>query len=686
MKRKINIALISIYDIDYGLRHISSVLLAHGYNSYLIQFQTQKRPREHVNNDFLTAPPLRQKPYTEKNLSLLLKLINKIKPQLIGISVTSTNFITAKEITSRIKKIINIPIVWGGIHAIICPEDCIRYADIICTGEGEYSMLEIAEAITNQTSLNQIQGLWIKQPDGNIIKTPMRQLIENLDILPFPDMVKEGNKFLIDDGEIIPDPVFINAYEKYQYMIMSSRGCMYKCAYCCNSIIKEHYKGLCPYLRRRSPEHVIDELEYAIKNSFFHRVRFFDDIFTYDSNWIERFCSLYSKKISLPFMCYVHPVYSEPKILKELAKVGLATIIVGIQSGSKEITENFFQRQQQNEQLIKLAYLTKKLGLYVFYDLLVDNPYETNETANETAELILKLPHPKGTVIFSLCHFPKTPLTERTLKDNLIKPKEIEGENCNKALNNFFMFLDYSRNKFHYFWNCIFAMSMIRFFSPRIIKFCKDSKFFQNYPKILYILTKLYLIPFKYLLYNRKLDYAISHYRLDYHCVISNIKNKLNQPKIKFLVYKIGENKIKIEIDSKFPPLLQFIKNIQILIRPYKENYYPKNNKIYAKWSINLPKIKKKKTLEIDFLMPEINVKINGKSFLLYPDYFLKNKELKNLHVMFRLNILRIIKKYKIIKIRKKFFLAKSLYLPVINQRKNESKEHYSLITSINKC
>lgn len=489
---KPKVALISLFSIDLGIMYISSFLNSKGYLTNIISLAPLKLSYGIHFNNYITARSTDHEACPNENAKLLINLLLSLKPDLIGISVPSPSFITASFLTKKIKEKLNIPIIWGGIHPTICPEECISIADIVCVGEGEYPMYELIQKLENKEEITGIKNLWIKKRDGSIEKNELRNLNFDLDSLPYPDLAVFGNAFLIDSDKIIPHSVVTGAYRNNTYPIISSRGCPYVCSYCCNNALSVIYNGKGPYVRRRSPENVIDELVYARKNMVLFQIKFFDDIFTFDQKWIERFCQLYIKKVSLPFICSAHPRYTNKKIIEMLGEAGLILVYLGIQSGSESFCRDRLKRIQSNEEIIEFANRLKKLHIDVQYDILLDNPYESDVDLDTTAEVLLRLPRPYKAVLYSLCYYPKTELTNQALKDKFITEKEVEGKN-NKAINNLFMFIDLVKDKRYLFWDLIVAMAVSNLFSEKLIRRCKRSKFFKRYPKILLTLIRLYL-------------------------------------------------------------------------------------------------------------------------------------------------------------------------------------------------
>ncbi|MFH1416122.1 MAG: radical SAM protein, partial [Elusimicrobiota bacterium] len=392
-KKNVKIALISLFGLDYGVRYISSLLKKNGYKTDIVFFNRQKMSVEFYGNDFFSPGLLDHEVCNKEDLDLLISLLGELKPEITGISVSSTTMKTAIRITQEIKKKLDTIVVWGGIHAIIAPRECIQFADIVCTGEGEYPMSELAGKIENREPITGIKSLWINNEEG-IEKNEIRHLIENLDELPFPDFIEKENKYLIDGGKIGKDIHIVSAYELEKYPVMTSRGCMYSCAFCSNSVIRERYRDRGKYLRRRSVDNVIAELKAAVRKRSFHTVRFWDDIFTYDKEWIDKFCTEYSRHIGLPFCCFVHPTYKNRDLIVKLRQAGLAFVSIGIESGSEKVASKIFLRKQSNDNFIEFSHFIKEQDITMRYDLISDNPYETDNDQKTATELLLQLPRP----------------------------------------------------------------------------------------------------------------------------------------------------------------------------------------------------------------------------------------------------------------------------------------------------
>ena len=121
--------------------------------------------------------------------------------------------------------------------------------------------------------------------EGNIIKNKIRPLIENLDELPFMDrdMLDYQNLLNRDD-------------HKRYLAIMGSRGCPFDCSNCSNHALREIYPNKNKYVRLRSVDNIIDEIEICAKTFSFEGISFEDDTFTLFDNWLEEFCKKYKER------------------------------------------------------------------------------------------------------------------------------------------------------------------------------------------------------------------------------------------------------------------------------------------------------------------------------------------------------------------------------------------------------
>jgi anaerobic magnesium-protoporphyrin IX monomethyl ester cyclase len=409
-----HLAIISLYETGAaGPKALSSFLKSRGHRASIIFYgQMGRTHKEFHQFSKVECSENAVRWCGERDKEDLIGLLHNLKPDLIGISVRSAFLQPAIELTQTLQKESSSPVLWGGIHPTICPEESIQYADILCRGEGEYATLDLMTAMAEKRDITAIPNLWIKE-GGKIFRNDLR-LLNDLDALPFADHGEEDKYY------VYSRPVDIKSYT-----LMTSIGCPFSCSFCCNSILREAYKGKGRYVRRRSVDHVIAELLFAKREYAITDVIFQDDIFVDDPRWLGPFLEEYEKKINLPFACYLHSKFVTEPLIASLKKAGLYTAAMGIQSGSERVRRDIYKRKQTNDEIVRSASLLNP-QLTMAYDIIIDNPFETHEDLAETLHLLLQFPYPFRVHLLTLTFFPKYPITLAAVGEGLI-PKANAG-------------------------------------------------------------------------------------------------------------------------------------------------------------------------------------------------------------------------------------------------------------------
>jgi len=200
----------------------------------------------------------------EKEIDQTVDYLIKNNPLFVGLSVmTGVQTEHSAEMSKRIKNRSNIPIVWGGIHPSLLPEQCLKedYIDYVIIGEGEETIIEFVNNIKEKQNLNNILGLGYKK-DGRIIINPRRPLIEDLDQYRLNFKLLDLEKYIFK-------------LDKYQRVIAykTSRGCPYNCAFCYNHQFNQNC------WRAWSIESVLDDINFLKREYKIEAVKFYDDNF-----------------------------------------------------------------------------------------------------------------------------------------------------------------------------------------------------------------------------------------------------------------------------------------------------------------------------------------------------------------------------------------------------------------------
>lgn len=355
---------------------------------------------------------------------------------LVGITVMTSSFRLACELTDAIHAACQAPVIWGGIHPTVEPAECLRYADLVCIGEGEATLVTLAQRLAAAAAYTDITNLAYLNEQGQLVINPLMPLVDDLDELPLPDYDYEHH-FVLHEGRIVPMSQQLMAFylsdigswsHSVTYGILTTRGCPYRCSYCVNNTMVELYDNWSK-LRMRSPQNVIDEIQAArARLPAIGAIAIRDDTFLANpQSYLSEFARLYQAQVNLPFQAYTTARTVEREKLQLLADSGLRRLIMGIQSGSKRMQKLYRRDWATNAQMLAAAQVINELKEQIampMYDVITDNPYEDDDDRFATLQLIHQLPQPYKLSLFSLTFYPGTEMHRRAQADGRFADQE----------------------------------------------------------------------------------------------------------------------------------------------------------------------------------------------------------------------------------------------------------------------
>src|SRR3989338_2658062 len=375
--------LLALYDPDaIGIRTLASI--------------AANRLGQQVNQIFFKNLFPSNFPYTDNEVELLLRLLKELNTQLLGVSIRSSSLKSGLEIIRRVRQELKeVKIIVGGTHAILSPEECIEWADMVCLGEGEDPFLDLLRGFSEDLSrVKDVPGLWVKS-GGHIYKNRMNELID-IDNLP--------------------------------------------------------------------------AIDYSGRNKW------------------------YKEKINLHFAALFYPNMVTADTARMLKDAGLTHGRAGLQSGSERIRKDLYKRNHSNEKTVELANIFHRVGIRLTFDIIVNNPYETEADLRETLRFYLQIPKPFELNMHSLVYFPKTDLTNMALKDGIIRKEHVEGE-ADEALRLNHVLLKDKKMIYGYknnlFWNCLFSLISKPFIPSWLIKGLSKNRFLKAHPEYLLYFAKM---------------------------------------------------------------------------------------------------------------------------------------------------------------------------------------------------
>lgn len=410
MKKKI--ILVGFYNEKaLGVRCLGAALQRGGYQPVLVFFK-----------EFHSRMPERA---TERELELLCGLVDREETLLIGMSVMSSLYLESIwEVSRTLRRRFSIPVVWGGTYATLEPERCLRDCDAVLRGEGEETLLELADKLAAGESWEAVRNVAWRDVQGNYRENPLRPLRREIDLYG-PPMLGEGSFYFIHQNRVDEgDPQL----RSFTYELAASRGCPFACSYCSSISLHRLYRGDGPYVRFRGVEEVIGELKRAkalmpnLKN-----ILFWDEIFSSEPGWVEKFEEQYRREIGLPFRIWGHPLKVNERVMAHLVSAGLYQVVVGIQSGSPSVRRQIFHRYESQEEIVRCSKILASCRVpKVFYDLMLCHPFESVEQLKETFYLCLELEPPFSLSIHGLNFLPATDIVELAQEQGVYTAEELD--------------------------------------------------------------------------------------------------------------------------------------------------------------------------------------------------------------------------------------------------------------------
>jgi radical SAM superfamily enzyme YgiQ (UPF0313 family) len=336
--------------------------------------------------------------------SQIIARLKKFGATAVGITSTTVAFHRALELARRIKKADkDIFVFIGGPHVSALPELTMKFDcfDVGVMGEAEYTVLELIQALSSgqaqQLDYSIIPGL-ICRKDGQILRSPPRPLISNLDELPYPA------RELLPDSELYNPPP-MNYLRKPVLSVITSRGCPNQCTFCDHGVFGHKF-------RCHSAKRVVEEIKMLIKDYGAREISIVDDTFSVDKKRVFEFCKLLKKNhIHLPWNARISENTVTKEMLKVMKEAGCWYLEIGIETGSPRVLKDI-RKGTTLEKIADIVTYADKLGFRVKGFFIIGHPTDTKESIEQTIEFAKSIPLTDiVTTIFT--PFPNTPAYEQ---------------------------------------------------------------------------------------------------------------------------------------------------------------------------------------------------------------------------------------------------------------------------------
>jgi len=352
---------ITLFNIPIGLIYLGSWLLHKGYEVSLLDAL-----------HFTDMPLLFQRIESELSDAFC-----------VGISVMSAQIPHALQISRFVRqRNPSIPIIWGGVHPTLYPEQTAKceFVDFAVKGEGEITLGELLEAIEQGNRRpNHIKGLAFQAGDNNVALTPGR---EPLDINELPSIEWKLVESLKPDSSLKE----ISELTRYGLPLLTSKGCPHRCTFCINSIIKEKF-------RHRRTDLVMNDIRRILASGV-ERIWFVDEIFFADKRGVRELIDMIEKE-ELKFRWfaslradYFRPNYlGSAEFLLKIRRNGCQEIGTGSESGSQRILD-MIKKDMTVENTLNMARCLSQAGIKACFSFMIGLPGEEESDYKKTLQLI----------------------------------------------------------------------------------------------------------------------------------------------------------------------------------------------------------------------------------------------------------------------------------------------------------
>ena len=314
----------------------------------------------------------------------IAKRIESFKPEIVGVTTTTENRFDSFKLMKTAKKVNpNIVTVLGGPHISMAKEDTINHikeVDILCIGEGEKTIIDLVSALENNDSLSKVRGIYFRNDKGEAVFTGHREIITNLNTLPFParhliEMEKYNFYITTRDGK-----------RRKAQNIITSRGCPFNC-YFCSTPVNWGRK-----MRGNSPERVLEEIEHLMDRYGAEYIWFYDDTLNYNPTRLHKIMDMIiDRQLDIKFTCELRIDLVDKPLLEKMKQAGLELGSFGIEAGNSRVRQDVVRKKFDIDLAFQFLKWSKEIDFIPGPFFIFSHDTETWEEAQETVEIMKKV-------------------------------------------------------------------------------------------------------------------------------------------------------------------------------------------------------------------------------------------------------------------------------------------------------
>ena len=332
----------------------------------------------------------------------LEQMLRDFEPDLVGITANTTQIKGAWRDAGRVKAWRDVPVVLGGPHPAMLPDESLRLGtvDVVVRGEGEVTWQVLGDVLAEHwvagtpfrdassglwtdgaSPVARVEGLSYRLPAGEVVHNADRPPLADLSALPLP-----AYHALKMDRYTNLQPT-LDQVTGLSMPIMTSRGCPYRCSYCAQIMDRRW--------RMRSAEDVVREWQWLVEEQGAGEIGVLDDSFNINRQRVLDICDLLIEKrlTHVPWIMIngIRANLADAEVLGRMKQAGCIRTAFGVESGNQQILDSVIKKQLTLDQVRKAFAAARSVGMETIGFFIIGMPGETEDTIEETIRFAIEL-------------------------------------------------------------------------------------------------------------------------------------------------------------------------------------------------------------------------------------------------------------------------------------------------------
>jgi len=336
-----------------------------------------------------------------------VELVGRSGADVFGLSAMTNQFKFVRKFAPALAAATGRPILVGGVHATLLPQEACAVEGVTaaCRGEGEIFLTRWLEAIVSGGDWRSVPGACYRDAGG--LHVSAAEYPADLDTLGAPEYdAFDMPRILKDLGG--------------RLSVVVSRGCPYRCAFCCNEALRMAFPRPPHYVRMRSPRNAVAMVEQLVRRHQPASIRFEDDLLLVNPAWRREFLEQYRRCVHLPFECNCRADVVTGELADDLRRAGCASVDIGVESGDEHIRNDVLGKNISDRQIEQAFTALHAAGLHTYSYNMIGLPFETPEMARRTYEMNRRI-SPSAGAVFYFFPYPGTQLKALAEANNLLR-------------------------------------------------------------------------------------------------------------------------------------------------------------------------------------------------------------------------------------------------------------------------